>query len=425
MAAKSPTVSVKSREMIGVEQFSQRREVFDKPDAEYVPLPSPTTPVPSYREVDPIITSNHGKTTSNFKRNTPGYSSMRETRMDERTYDYRPRKYSDNFTSELNQSDNVDYRHTMTERTRRLSKMRRDFMTSNLYEPGSSPIQRGGTRSSMPTNSISPVKYKIESPNLYKFPFAEPYMTPTPVRRVIIDLDSGEVIDGKENEDPDSPKSRNLSNSGSTTKVDHQKLFEELVKRYSPQRKPIDWTLPPTRPKVIGSVPKSSSSMTDSVGSTEKRSNEETNEKTGEDEVFEKKENNISNTEDVNNKLNNLSETSPEETNPQTEIVQNGPQSINDELTKKSEESENDSTNSQIELDEKNDRVPDLPPIQRQLSRESAKRPPLEVVDLSIPALIDKMTAEGEDLENHSKAAKKVKRKRSFLDKLLGRNKNK
>ncbi|XP_037300946.1 uncharacterized protein LOC119191159 [Manduca sexta] len=399
MAAKSPTVSVKSREMIGVEQFSQRREVFDKPDAEYVPLPSPTSPVPTYREVEPIITSNHGKTTSNFKRNTPGYSSMRESRTDERQFDFRPRKYSDNFTSELNQSDDVDYRHSMTERTRRLSKMRRDFMTSNLYEPGSSPIQRGGTRSSMPTNSTSPIKYKIESPNLYKFPFAEPYLTPTPVRRVILSLDS-EHVDGKENEDPQNEKYNTLPNNHSYTKIDHQKLYEELVKRYSPQRKPIDWKLPPTRPKVIGSVPKSSSS----IGSDEKRDEE----KPEDDDVFEKKHNN----------------TGEANKNVESEILQNGPGLLSDETAKK-EENESDSKLSQPELDEKNDRVPELGTIQRQLSRESAKKPLVEIIDLTIPDLIEKMTAEGEDLENHKKTPKKVKRKRSFLDKLLGRNKDK
>lgn len=416
MAAKSPTMSVKSREMIGVDQFSQRREVFGKHDTVFLPPASPTC----YREVEPIVTSNHGKTTANFKRNTPGYSSMRESRTDERIFEFRPRKYSDNFTSELNQSD-VEYRHTMTERTRRLSKLRRDFMTSNLHEPGStSPFNRSGTRASMPANS-SPLKYKIESPNLYKFPFAEPYSTPTPVRRVIVDLGPAEVDGGgKENQDPERVRHQSLSSAETSNKVDQQKLFEELVKRYSPQRKPIDWQLPPTKPRVIASVPKSNSSAADSIDSGDKKIHDEKGDKPGDDDVFEKKENG-----DVAQTV--ISENSVEKSSEDTkkkpeEVAQNGPESLSAEAIA----NESESKTSQTELDEKQDEVPELSKIQRQLSRESAKRPPLEtIVDLSIPALIQKMTAEGDDLENSTKKQTKVKRKRSFLDKLLGRKKDK
>lgn len=403
MTAKSPTMSVKSREIIGGDQFSQRREVFDKHDTVFMPPASPTSLAPA-SDVEPIITSNHGKTTTNFKRNTPGYSSMRESRTEELDYDFRPRKYSDNFTSELNQSDDVDYRRTMTDRTRRLSKLRRDFMTSNLHEPNTgSPFNRAGTRASLPAKNYSPnspiLAYKIESPNLYKFPFAEPYKTPTPTRKVRLDLGPSEVDGGgKENEDP---RQRHLSlpENNNTSKIDHNKLFEELVKRYSPQRKPVDWKLPPTKPRVIGSVPKTSA---DSLESGEKKTVEE---KPGDDDVFEINENNIKTSQEVN-KVNNT----------QT-ILKNGPERL-----------EGKETNSKIslsELDEKNDEVPELGSFQRQLSRESAKKPPLEFVDLTIPDLIDKMTADGKEIETHSKGATKVKRKRSFLDKLLGRKKDK
>lgn len=409
MAAKSPTMSVKSREMIGEEQFSQRREVFGKHDTVFLPPASPTPA--SYREVDPIVTSNHGKTTTNFKRNTPGYSSMRESRTDERVFDFRPRKYSDNFTSELNQSDDVEYRHTMTERTRRLSKMRRDFMTSNLHEPGStSPFNRSGTRASMPANTnTSPLKYKIESPNLYKFPFAEPYSTPTPVRRVIVDLGSAdEEGGGKENQDPERPRHQSLTQEP-VSKVDQQKLFEEILKRYSPQRKPVDWQLPPTKPRVVASVPKSNSSVADSTDSGDKNDKHEK----GDDDVFEKKQN--------GEVLSEKSVEHPVEV--KTEVIQNGPESLS---TDAGPAKESDSKTSQSELDEKQDQVPELSTIQRQLSKDSAKKP-LEnkIVDLSIPALIQKMTAEGDSLEKTSRMQKKVKRKRSFLDKLLGRKKDK
>lgn len=418
MAAKSPTMSVKSREMIGVDQFSQRREVFDKHDTVFLPPASPTNLVPSYREVEPIITPNHGKTTSNFKRNTPGYSSMRESRTDERDYEFRPRKYSDNFTSELNQSDDVEYRHTMTDRTRRLSKLRRDFMTSNLHEPSpTSPFNRSGTRASMPVNS-TPVKYKIENLNIYKFPFAEPYSTPTPVRRVVLDLGPSETNGVEGSQSPEATKHLSLTNNNeSPTKIDQQKLFEELIKRYSPQRKPIDWQLPPTKPRVVASVPKSSSSVADSIDSADKKLNDDRTE----DDVFEKKED----VEPVPPVVNENSvethsdapEKKVEETKP--EIVENGI----DSLSAAGVSNESDSKTSQIELEEKQDQVPELSNIQRQISRESTKKKPIEV-DLRIPELIEKMTAEGENMENNKKP-KKVKRKRSFLDKLLGRKKDK
>ncbi|XP_072933472.1 uncharacterized protein [Epargyreus clarus] len=422
MAAKSPTTSVRSREMIGGDQFSQRREVFDKHDTMFVPLPSPTTVLPVYKDVEPIVTSNHGKTTSNFKRNTAGYSSMRESRNEDRNYDFRPRKYSDNFTSELNQRDDVEYRHTMTERTRRLSKLRREFLNSNLHEPNST-FTRSGVRASMPTNSTSPIKYKIESPNLYKFPFAEPYTTPTPVRRVIVDLgpaDEDNLSEGKENKDPEEKiKYHSLSSEGSPTKVDHHKLFEELVKRYSPQRKTVDWTLPPTmrRPRVVGSVPKSTSSAADSLDT---KASKEKLEITDNDEVFEKKE----------DQKETEKPAEPEvvtEVTPQVEIIQNGPENIKtDEDTGQKDAKTNDSKASLIAA-EAEDHVPELFTIQMQISRESSpasKKPPLETItDLTIPEMIKKMTAEGECLEIQKNDVKKVKRKRSFLDKLLGRNK--
>ncbi|XP_047034473.1 uncharacterized protein LOC124640652 [Helicoverpa zea] len=416
MAAKSPTMSVKSREMIGEEQFSQRREVFGKHDTVFLP---PASPVPtSYRDVEPIVTSNHGKTTANFKRNTPGYSSMRESRTDERVFDFRPRKYSDNFTSEVNQSDDVEYRHTMTERTRRLSKLRRDFMTSNLHEPGStSPFNRSGTRASMPANSSSPLKYKIESPNLYKFPFAEPYSTPTPVRRVVVDLGPADENGGKENQDPERVRHQSLSGQDTPSRLDQQKLFEEILKRYSPQRKPIDWELPPTKPRVVASVPKSNSSVADSIDSADKKGDDK-NEKTGDDDVFEKKQNGEVAPAVLSENPVEKSSENPVEV--KAEVIQNGPESLSAGATK-----ENESKTLQSELDEKQDEVPELSQIQRQVIKEGPKKPPLEIVDLSIPALIQKMTAEGENLENTNKKQKKVKRKRSFLDKLLGRKKDK
>ncbi|XP_053615275.1 uncharacterized protein LOC128678049 [Plodia interpunctella] len=423
MSTKSPTTSVKSREMIGVDQFSQRREVFDKHDTVFLPLPSPTAVAPVYRQVEPIITSNHGKTTSNFKRNIAASSSMRESKTDERIFDFRPRKYSDNFTSELNQSDDVDYRYSSTERTRRLSKLRRDFLASNLHDPSEHTFTRSGTRASMPVNSTPPIRYKIESPNLYKFPFAEPYATPPPVRRVVVDLGPSEV-DGKENQDPElRTKYQSLPNNNAspTTKIDHQKLFEELVKRYSPQRKPVDWTLPPTRPRVVGSVPKSTSSIGDTLDLVQKTQNDEKSNK--DDDVFEKKEeNNIAN--------NNIQVYRSEAPKPATEVevvvIQNGPTS-GTEGDDQNEKSNSESKASVTELAEKNDRVPELPPIQRQLSKDSKKKqpPPEKHPDLTIPALIDKITTEGETLENNIKKTKKVKRKRSFLDKLLGRKKDK
>ncbi|CAG9793492.1 unnamed protein product [Diatraea saccharalis] len=422
MGTKSPTTSVKSREMIGVDAFSQRREVFDKHATVFMPS-SPTGMVPTYRDADPIVTSNHGKTTSNFKRNTTGSSSFRDTRMDERNYDFRPRKYSDNFTSELNQSDDIDYRYSAIERTRRLSRMRREFLTSNLHEPTEDkPFTRSGTRASLPTGRTTMLKYKFESPNLFKFPFAEPYATPPPVRRVTIDASN--EIDGKENEDPElRPKHQSIP-SNSPTKVDHQKLFEELVKRYSPQRKPIDWTLPPTKPRVVASVPKSTSSAADSIDAVEKDAVQKVDEnnKSGDDDVFENKENCIAN---------GVTDEKKEVSEPKRETVQNGPENLAAQAdVKDAEKDDRSSEESKIslsELEDKNDRVTELSIIQRQISRESAHKKPItiEQTDISIPALIDKITEEGDKLETNTKGAKKVKRKRSFLDKLLGRKKDK
>ncbi|CAH0402322.1 unnamed protein product [Chilo suppressalis] len=417
MGTKSPTTSVKSREIIGLDAFSQRREVFGKHDTVFLPA-SPTTMVPAYRDADPIVTSNHGKTTSNFKRNTTGSSSFRDTRAEERNYDFRPRKYSDNFTSELNQSDDADYRYSALERNRRLSKMRREFLTSNLHEPDDKPFTRAGMRASLPTGRTTALKYKFESPNLFKFPFAEPYATPPPVRRVILD-DSTSKTDGKENEDPElRPKHQSLPGN-SPTKVDHQKLFEELVKRYSPQRKPVNWTLPPTKPRVVASVPKSTSSVADAIDkdATDTAEKVEENNKSGDDDVFENKE---------NNKANNVTEEKKDQSD---NHVQNGPENISVQ-TKDVEKDLNSSEESKIsisDLEERNDRVPELAVIQRQISRESAHKKPIaiEQTDLSIPALINKISEEGDKLETNTKTAKKVKRKRSFLDKLLGRKKDK
>ncbi|XP_034835956.1 uncharacterized protein [Maniola hyperantus] len=428
MAAKSPTTSVKLREMIGGDQFSQRREVFDKHDSAFVPLPSPTAVTPSYRQVEPIIITNHGVTTCNFKRNTPGYSSMRETRSEDRHYDFRPRKYSDNFTSELNQSDDVDYRYSMAERNRRLSKLRRDFLKSNLHEPGEGTLTRSGVRASLPTtNTVSAIKYKIENINIYKFPFAEPYSTPTPTRRVVVDL--GSPTDegaNKENNtpSPDKPKHQSLPNeSPGSPKFDHQKLYEELVKRYSPTRKPVNWTLPPTRPKVVGSVPKSTSSAADSIDSTDKKYSEASNADT--DEVFEKKEqSNKVNTQSPNE---NVEQNRVEDIKPNIEILHNGPEVSENEYEPDKKENVKKANDSKVSLSEleENDLVPELSTFKRQLSRESAKKIPSDnkFVDITIPALLEKMAEESEREQNHKTDGKKVKRKRSFLDKLLGRNK--
>lgn len=413
MAHKSPTISVKSREMIGGDQFSQRREVFEKHDTVFLPLPSPTAVTPTYREVEPIITTNHGITTSNFKRNTSGYSSMRETRSEDRHHDYRPRKYSDNFTSELNQSDDVDYRYSMAERNRRLSKLRRDFLKSNLHEPGENTLQRGGVRASLPTtNTVSAIRYKVENFNIHKFPFAEPYATPTPTRRVVVDLGSpnGEENEGEEVKEKSKHQSLPNNSKPGSPIIDPQKLYEELVKRYSPQRKPVDWTLPPTRPKVVGSVPKSTSSAADSVDSIDRKDPEI-------DDVFEKKDENKS---EANN--NGNSEQKPvEEIKPNVEILHNGEVGGNKNPNNDSTNKTNDSKISLSELEE-NDYVPELSKVKQQIRRESIKKPPVDkIVDLTIPALIEKMTAEGEN--NRKPEGTKVKRKRSFIDKLLGRNK--
>ncbi|KAG7309159.1 hypothetical protein JYU34_005081 [Plutella xylostella] len=369
MAAKSP---VQRREVIGGEQFEQRREVFGQHDTVFLPPSPPVSPV--YRAVEPIVTSAHGITTANFKRNGPAHSSMREPRAQP---EFRARKYSDNY-SDLDQSDDGDYRRSMTDRTRRLSKMRRDFLTSNLHDPSESPFARKGTRATLPSS----IEFK-----LYKFPFAEPYATPTPVRKVRLELGPSDGVDAadKENDDPEAEttetKHQSLpvaSNNNNATKIDHQKLFEELVKRYSPQRKPVDWTLPPTKPRVVGSVPKTRGASID--------------------------ERIVNGDKDA-----------------ETKDMLNGKHAI--PAVKVNDES-HDSTISITELAEKNDRVPELSTIQRQMSRED-KRPHVDKsTDLSIPALIDKMTAEGQDLESHKNDKKKVKRKRSFIDKLLGRKKD-
>lgn len=386
MAAKSPT-SIRTREIIGDDQFSARREVFDKHNTVFLP-PSPTLQAAKEAEAD-------GKMT-NFNRNGPTYSSMRESRTEGRdSIEFRPRKYSDNFTSDLNQSDDFDYRRSMTERTRRLSKLRRDFLNSNLHDPSSdSSFSRTGVRASMPARSASYKStsiYKIESPNLYKFPFAEPYATPPPVRRAFVDLDDSVTLESKdkENRDPDlKPNNKSLPNGDNITKLDHQKLFQELVKRYSPQRKPVDWTLPPTKPRVIGAVPKTSTSesIDSGLGRNELRSDEEAIKHRDQDKT------------DSGESSQNTSAGA-------------------DQLD------ENDSKVSLSELEEKNDRVAELSVVQRQLSREApVKRPSVDKNELNIPKLIEKMNAEGEALESHSKTDKqKVKRKRSFLDKLLGR----
>lgn len=409
MTTKSPTTSVRSREIIGEDQFSQRREVFDKHDTVFLPLPSPTSMVP--------VTSNHGKTTSNFKRNAPGYSSMREGRNEDRNIEFRSRKYSDNFTSEVNQSDDVDYRYSMTERTRRLSKLRRDFLNSNLHEPNNdSPFVRTGVRASMPASSTSVVRYKIESPNLYKFPFAEPYATPPPVRRVVVDLGPTEVNGEKENQDPEAqpkPKHQSLPNNDSSPKIDHQKLFDELVKRYSPQRKPVDWKLPPTRPRVVGSVPKSFSSVADSVDSTDKNILEET---LNDDDVFVKKD--IDSEKQASGNHN-----SGIEREPKTKVIKNGPEIIMQEK-KEDAQSENTAKASEVELEENKDQVSALANVLK-VGNDSSTRPSLgKKTDLTLPELVEKI-AEDAELGSQKMNTKKLKRKRSFLDKLLGRNKQK
>lgn len=414
MAAKSPTTSVKLREVIGVDQFSQRREVFDQHDTVFLPLPSPTTLAAACKEVDPIITSNHGKTTANFKRNAPAYSSMRESRTEDRNIEFRSRKYSDNFASEMKHNDDdVDYRRSMSERTRRLSKLRRDFLNSNLHDSNTeNQFARTGIRASLPvSNTKSPIRYKIESPNLYKFPFAEPYATPPPVRRVVVDLGSSKLNGEKENQDPEIKHSRHRSEP--SPKFDHKKLYEDLVKRYSPQRKPVDLTLPPTRPKVVGSVPKSTSSVTEGVDSVDKISTGENFNIPEDDNVFTRNEPSNS---DAQNDPKVKSDSSQ----------QNGPENIKEKERQLDKSNKgNDSKLSLTELEEKNDQVPELsPPVQRH--SKDTNRPSVEkYTDLTIPALIDKITEDGEDLEKHKNQLKKVKRKRSFLDKLFGRKKEK
>lgn len=415
METKSPTTSVKSREIIGVDQFTQRREVFGKHDTVFLPLLSPTNTMSFYKDVEPIVTSNHANT-SNFKRNAPGYSSMRESREDY-NLEFRPRKYSDNFTSELNQSDDVDYRTSMTERTRRLSKLRRDFLNSNLHEASTdSPFTRTGARASMPATSMTAVKYKIESPNLYKFPFAEPYSTPPPVRRVVVDLGPTQVNGEKENQDPEvKAKSRHQSLPAHdvSPKIDHQKLFEELVKRYSPQRKPVNWNLPPTRPRVVGSVPKSTTSTADSVDGGDKKVLDDSFSKLADDDVFVTKESNMETIKDLNEEVAESKPTSDIEEEKSTDIKEISPQIDIPETNTKED------TN-KAELEERNDQVPELSTIPKQ--EEGQITPTDKFTDASIPALLEKMTEEAEESQ---KKTKKVKRKRSFLSKLLGRKKEK
>lgn len=441
METKSPTTSVKSREIIGVDLFTQRREVFGKHDTVFLPLTSPTNTMSLYNDV----ITNH-KSTINFKRNAPGYSSMRESRED---YDleFRPRKYSDNFTSELNQSDDVDYRTSMIERTRRLSKLRRDFLNSNLHEPSSTnnAFARTGVRASMPATSITATKYKIESPNIYKFPFAEPYSTPPPVRRVVVDLGPAQVNGEKENQDPEvKAKSRHqsLPAHDESPKIDHQKLFEELVKRYSPQRKPVNWNLPPTRPRVVGSVPKSTTSMADSVDSSDKKVLDDSFSKLADDDVFVVKENNTETIKDLNEEVaerkpspnieaeknTEIKEASPNvdilEINTKVDINKAELEEGNDEVPElkvELEEKIDQVSELKADLEEKKDQVPQLSTIRKQ--EEGDLKPTDKFTDMSIPALLEKMTEEAEELETHKKETKKVKRKRSFLDKLLGRKK--
>ncbi|GBP82126.1 hypothetical protein EVAR_43473_1 [Eumeta japonica] len=432
MAVRSPTVSVKSYEAIGGDTFSSRREVFDKHDTVFLPAAAPASPV-VYRHPEPIITSNHGKTTSNFRRDVL-YSSMREPRGTETWHAsaFRERKYSDH-TPEMNLSDEVDYRRSMTERTRRISKLRKDFLTSNLHEPtDDDAMARGaGGRTSLrawSTSSQPAAVYKITSPNLYKFPFAEPYSTPPLPRRLRLDLDSEDADAGKENEaPPERPKQRSLSTTDSPNKVDHHKLFEELVKRYSPQRKPVDWTLPPTKPRVIGGVPKSSASdsldsNTDSGKPPDVTDATEAIAPLGElvrNEVFENPNNPIVSTDDKaeveepEKSEKKIENTGPEK--PKRESVANNKSETETDRNR-------DSKLSETELAEKNDRVPELTP-QRQNSRESARRPPEP--ELSIPELLEKMAADGRDLEKLNTDKTKVKRKRSFLQKLFGKKKDK
>lgn len=469
MEAKSPTTSVNSREIIGVDQFTQRREVFGKYETVFLPLLSDTFSMPVYKETEPIVTCNHTMNTFNFKRNAPGYSSMRESREDY-NLEFRPRKYSDNFTSDLDQSGDVDYRHSMTERTRRLSKLRRDFLNSNLHEPTTvSPFARSGVRASMPASSVAAMKYKIETPNLYKFPFAEPYSTPPPLRRIVVDLGPAQVNGEKENQNPETKaKGRHQSLPHDVSpKIDHQKLFEELVKRYSPQRKPVNWNLPPTRPRVVGSVPKSTPSWTDSVDSGDKKVFDDTIHKYGDDDVFVKKENNMETIKDLDEEVAEGKQTSNNEKEKRKDILEINRkddtnkaelEEKNDEVTDLSfilktgegnkrpstdkskdlveEIAESKQTNRQnsiletskkedtnkTELQENNDQVPELSTIPKQ---GEDNKPLDKFTDITIPALLEKMTEEAEELENNKKENKKIKRKRSFLDKLLGRKKGK
>lgn len=368
MEAKSPTVSVKSREVIGGEQFNTRREIFDKHDTVFLPA-SPTSTRPTYVEVERIITSNHGKTTANFRRNAPKYASMREPREPrDEDVEFRVRKYSDNFTSEHNQSDYPEYRASQIERNRRLSKLRRDFLANTLQEPAASPLARSGVRATMPARAAS-LNYKLEGPKLVNFPFLEPYGTPPPARKQMENTD-GPTNKDKENQDPEQRPSSN-STPETPGKVDQQKLFEDLVKRYSPQRKPVDWTLPPTKPRIVDCVHKSTSESTGSAVS--KLVN-------GDDNVFDK-------------------------------------EAANDVKA-----NEGDSTTS-AERAENNDRVPELVHVRKESDKPVRRHTGGEPSELTMPALIDKITAEGKELESHTNDKVKIKKKRSFIDKLLGRKK--
>lgn len=394
MAAKSPTASLKRREIIGEEQFSQRREVFDKHDTVFLPK-SPTLQT---RAMDAEPAMANGSAPGNFQRSS-AYSSMRETRRDDirQENEFRSRKYSDNFTSEINKNDEVDYRHSLTERTRRLSKLRRDFLASNLHDSVSpDPFVRSGTRASLPVRNGS-INYKVEIPNIYKFPFAEPYSTPPPIRKIGVGIEPSENnernLEEKENEDPKN-KHEGLLNNGNTSKINHHQLFEELVKRYSPQRKPIDWTLPPTKPKVADAGPKSTSDSVDAT--TDKKEDKIEDSVTTENEINEKEQMN-------------------------TDILIKNEDPVKTELVEPSQETKM----SLSELEEKNDKVAELELIQRQLSRDSPKRPTIDSKpDPTIPDLLEKMSHDGDERKTKTDK-KKIKRKRSFLDKLLGRKKDK
>lgn len=392
MTAKSPT-NVKQREVIGEEQFSRRREVFDQHDTVFLPA----SPIPSPVDMDQDDSEEKTKT---FRR-TPAYSSMRESRTDDIRYEniFRNRKYSDNFTSDLNQSDDIDYRRSLTERTRRISKLRREFLASNLHEPSSpDPFMRVGNRSTLPARIVSS-KYKIESPTVYKFPFAEPYASPLPVRKVVVDLgpiENGvENIADKENEDPDiRPISESVSIS-ENSKLDHHQFFDELVKRYSPQRKPVDWALPPTKPRIVEIVPKN--------------------------DVVVKNDLNTDFIEHEKTML--IQEKMIRATNEIIDDIKTN----NDNVANGADDAYNNNNQklSKSELDEGRDKVSELNSVLDDFQNiDEGMRPHIEgKPDMTIPDLLEKINHDATDGKKREK--KKVKRKRSFLDKLLGRKKEK